>query len=1463
MEKCKTYEKMTKSGNVICQILSMLLMFLIALFVFNKSHTYFIFGNESNVTILNNGDYRLDSDYLDLFSVPTSQMTFENNGGEVKGGELSRAFDGDNQTFFKSAIDNGTSTVNGVEYVNFVNYIDITFLQEVTIDRVVYGSETNTTRGYPVQLNIYYFQDNNWSLAGYFESSATTSLVMFSFDSVSTSKIRLEFKKVCTSHKYVATARELLVLYEENEQKLQTYQTYISMYDNYSQTKLKSQYNNIDDVNKVIDSFAQFENQDKFQEKVDRLRLIALNQLYYDENREFGTSDTSFNIINRWGDIASYCRNDLQMSSFGTNRQVLGITACPGEQITIYVEGESSDPLPIIKFSQHRGSWRSWLSGDYQLHLGKNILTVPSFDYSDYTINVPLGGPIYLCNPYLPSNQSDNVKLYIEGGKSYPVLTKDVDEGEFMYRLQAFVSQLGDEDIDIVEIVTDHMIGTVSAKSALEAYKNYSPLQSLNNWNDYMDKLLEFGGVIQDSESDLFDERNLHINVNIRLVQPWANAAAFAASEHIGIYTSWQGGVFTGSNLGWGMSHEIGHALDNKNRIVSECSNNMYSKYNEAVIEKVGTRGEFAKTLAGLAPDDTFDSESFFDTNRLNYLIWWYIECWHNGYFAGLENCYRGKYLALNNFLNESGMESQVSSLGKTEKQVFFSSIVTGIDMSYYFDRWGYSMTGEANDPIFRESSSSTNFQEIMQRASALGYIDSTKKPKLWYQSNSAYFSQKTPVYTSPYTPTIKSVYKVDGGYSILINYESNDSHLGYEIYEGDDENGYQVIGFTYTQTFLDERVYGSDYTPRYKVVAIDTSFNCSQISESKRFLESSDIVCRIGEDGYQSISQALASASSGDIIVILRNIGLTGVVIDKDITITIEDEDIVISRVVGGTLFDVNSGCTLTIRGSENNYLIIDGENILQDGSVLAVNGKVLMEKVKIINNCSTANGAICLGSNSKNNEIKNCIFSNNTAKNGSAIYLSSASASAIVDNCRFEGNKASEYGVFANIGTTTMSNCTFVGNIGSNGILSNIRGGVVYISNSLFDSNSASLGGAMYLDGLSQLDNCNIKNNLAVTGGGIYYTTATNRRNVTINNCNFDSNVASDGKDIYISQSQVMTLKNSLFKENSQIVVAGGKLYIFDSCDILGEIIIASGDLILSEGLFTNIDKCYFGVKVISKTKLFDCENFTFDEDSLANIILNNSKFAKTLENNSVYVSPSRVSLTINMDNVSQVYEYDYGEKILLDFDLLEKQYAKKYICNELSYDCMQEITLYEDMTLVGVLENKCKVKFVFKEREIENYYTPSTLISMPTDSEESFKLMGWKLGNHIYKSSDCWSVKNDANFQGVYQKLFKVTFTCNDEVLGEKYFEYSKIINPNDYYTIDSLAFWQYGDIQVTDMVRVDGDMTLQAMTKKSNAKNIILYTLLAILEIIIVVCIVIIIVKKSKNKKIVLKKVSLND
>ena len=51
--------------------------------------------------------------------------------------------------------------------------------------------------------------------------------------------------------------------------------------------------------------------------------------------------------------------------------------------------------------------------------------------------------------------------------------------------------------IDIVEIVSDHLVFTGTATGAYEAYVNqeFSPLQTVNMYNDHMDLVFEFLGL--------------------------------------------------------------------------------------------------------------------------------------------------------------------------------------------------------------------------------------------------------------------------------------------------------------------------------------------------------------------------------------------------------------------------------------------------------------------------------------------------------------------------------------------------------------------------------------------------------------------------------------------------------------------------------------------------------------------------------------------------------------------------------------------------------------------------------------------------------------------------------------------------------------------------------------------------------------------------------------------------------
>ena len=81
--------------------------------------------------------------------------------------------------------------------------------------------------------------------------------------------------------------------------------------------------------------------------------------------------------------------------------------------------------------------------------------------------------------------------------------------------------------------------------------------------------------------------------------------------------------------------------MDINERTVSENTNNMISKYDEANLRREGTRGEYAKTLQYLTLDDidvyergcsSDTCKGFFTNIQLNYLVWWYLESYFPGY---------------------------------------------------------------------------------------------------------------------------------------------------------------------------------------------------------------------------------------------------------------------------------------------------------------------------------------------------------------------------------------------------------------------------------------------------------------------------------------------------------------------------------------------------------------------------------------------------------------------------------------------------------------------------------------------------------------------------------------------------------------------------------------------------------------------------------------------------------------
>ena len=97
----------------------------------------------------------------------------------------------------------------------------------------------------------------------------------------------------------------------------------------------------------------------------------------------------------------------------GTNRQITGIYAKSNETITFYVSYEKNDRLPCFRFTQYIGLSKDWLGNNYCLRNKKESFKVSNFITDEYIVPIPPGGPIYFTNPYIPEEQSQNIKIYI------------------------------------------------------------------------------------------------------------------------------------------------------------------------------------------------------------------------------------------------------------------------------------------------------------------------------------------------------------------------------------------------------------------------------------------------------------------------------------------------------------------------------------------------------------------------------------------------------------------------------------------------------------------------------------------------------------------------------------------------------------------------------------------------------------------------------------------------------------------------------------------------------------------------------------------------------------------------------------------------------------------------------------------------------------------------------------------
>ncbi len=200
-------------------------------------------------------------------------------------------------------------------------------------------------------------------------------------------------------------------------------------------------------------------------------------------------------------------------------------------------------------------------------------------------------------------------------------------------------------------------------------------------------------------------------------------------------------------------------------------------------------------------------------------------------------------------------------------------------------------------------------------------------------------------------------------------------------------------------------------------------------------------------------------------------------------------------NRVYGGFAGDETPDFNLDDRDFESNPTILDGQNARR---VVYQTDHFQNHEYSIWDGFTIRNGSAGAGAGAYlccNSRFENCKFLDNTANGfGGGAYVISAfydNATVKFTKCTFEGNYGSLGGAICDMTGAYLLNCRLTDNAAMT------KGGAYYIYankeskivNTIFDHNTANLGGAMYNKGKITVINCDFVDNQSVeNGGGIY---------------------------------------------------------------------------------------------------------------------------------------------------------------------------------------------------------------------------------------------------------------------------------------------------------------------------------------------------------------------------------------
>lgn len=509
--------------------------------------------------------------------------------------------------------------------------------------------------------------------------------------------------------------------------------------------------------------------------------------------------------------------------------QPLGVAVRAGDTIAVYV-GSDSNQMPELVFTQYYAEANSWRVSSQGLVKGQNIITVPKIG-SDASER---GGSVYMRVPY--SNSNSTIKVRVSGGEKIPVLDlHDAREESKLELITNYISELNNyvsslpskyETSDIpynertsvlnsTEIVTDEGLFSIPATSALKAInsgltsdseKQARVLESTNAFDEMVNMFYRHKGLVEDYSDT--SNRVPTGKINIRYMRMFDGAFMYAGGLHIGIGYDSTLGLLVGKQFenpnfngyfGWGISHEIGHQINQGKLAYAEVTNNVFSLLAQTANDTNKSRLELSNIYPKIYEKVTSNTTGKASNVFVSLGMYWQLHLAYddNLTFSDTDSIYSR--------INKMARTSDLSG-SKDDLLVMYASDAAEENLIEFFTKWGLVISDKAKEYV--NSKYTNNSKDIW-------YLNDEARR---YRINNG-TSISSNVITSASYENVDTQNK-----KVVLNFNVNSESekiLGYEI----KRNGL-VIAFVQGNTYIDTIGALNNTAIHYDVTAYDYLLN-------------------------------------------------------------------------------------------------------------------------------------------------------------------------------------------------------------------------------------------------------------------------------------------------------------------------------------------------------------------------------------------------------------------------------------------------------------------------------------------------------------------------------------------------------------------------------------------------------------------------------------------------------------